>query len=117
MKRNLLAAALIGLSLAAGPALVSAHECQPTQSCCCCHTGAMPSGCAMGCADDYAGVGRYEASPLRITKAPLRKPFVSVSAAPSLAVPLVVPVREILRRGSAAAHIPKRYLLACNLRL
>ena len=126
MKRNLLAAALIGLSLAAGPTLVSAHECQ--RRCCCeapseqrasrgCHTGAMPSGCAMGCADGYAGVGRYEASPLRITKAPLRKPFVSVSAAPSLAVPLVVPVREILRRGSAAAHVPKRYLLACNLRL
>ena len=127
MKLNLLAATLVGLSLAAGPALVSAHECQ--SRCCCeapseqresrgCHTGAMPSGCAMDCADGYAGVGRFEASPVRITTAPLRKTLAGLHAALPLRSLSVIPLRELRARQTVSVfHPPKRYLLVCTFRL
>jgi hypothetical protein len=73
----------------------------------------------MDCADDdYAGVGRFEASPLRITKSPLRKSLADLSSAPLVTAPLVVPMRELRARPSLTVfHPPKRYLLACTFRL
>jgi len=133
-------AIVTGLALVAGPTLASAYDCQPRQACgatrsedagrnperarqgeskgCCCHEQEMPSGCAMDCADGYAGVHRFEASPLRITHSPLRKSLASLSVAPPATVPLVVPMRELrARRSPTVFHPPKRYLLACTFRL
>lgn len=78
----------------------------------------MPAGCAMDCADGYAGVGRFDASPLRITKSPLGKSLAGLSSAPLVTAPLIVPMRELrARRSPTVFYPPKRYLLTCTFRL
>ena len=78
----------------------------------------MPSGCAMSCTDDYAGVARLSPSPFRITTAPLRKSLLGLRTVSPIRSVSVIPLRELRTQESPSAfHPPKRYLLACTFRL
>jgi len=116
---HLVLSLLFVAAIAAGPACSAAEACAPRADCCCCpqQEAARPH-CAIGCAEPYAGTARWEAGPLRITSAPLRKPLKGLCALPLSQTPPAIRISiRSLQRCQRAGTPPKRYLLACTLRL
>ena len=117
MTRRVLSFAL-GLAIVAGVALPAAQACSQRTDCACCpHQQTAPS-CAMRCADDYAGLARQNASPLRIARLPLGRPLWSLAAVPRRYAPPVIQFHT--RHPQDPTHAcapPKRDLLSCDLRL
>jgi hypothetical protein len=118
MRYRLTLSVLLGLAIAAGVALPAVEACGRQTNCCCPHQQTTPA-CAVRCADSYTGVARLEASPFRLTRAPLAKSLRSLSAVPRLYTPPPV-IRFRTRHAQDSPHAgapPKRYLLSCALRL
>ena len=118
MRYRLPLSVLLGLAITAGVALPAVEACGRRTNCCCPHQQTAPAG-AVRCTDSDTGVARLEASPFRLTRAPLAKSLRSLSAVPRLHTPPPV-IRFHARHPHDSPHAgapPKRYLLSCALRL
>ena len=117
MRRHLTLSFFLGLAIVAGAALPAAQACGRQTSCCCPHQQTTPV-CAVRCAGEYAGMARRDASPFRITRAPLGRPLWSLSAVPRrYALPATPFHARHPQESPHACTPPKRYLLSCDLRL
>lgn len=109
---------ILGLCIAAGVALPAAQACSQQMHSACCQHQQAASSCTMRCADDYAGVARRDASPVRITRLPLGRPLWSLSTVSRCDAPPVTQFHTCLPQKLHHAYAPqKRYLLSCAFRL
>ena len=120
MKHRLTLSLLLGLAIAARAVLPAAETWgRRTDGTCCQHQQTAPA-CAFHCAGEYAGLARQDASQLRVTRLPVRRPLRSLSAILRRYTPPPVTPFDA-RHSQDSAHLcatpPKRYLLSCALRL
>ena len=117
-RAHLIVACLLGASLAAAPAWAAARSaCQtPTKTACCCPQGVRPQRCPMDCFEPPPSD-----KPAALAPSPLASVFKGTYAleptpdtSATAATPLLL--ADVPHR-TAHAPPPKRYLLACVLRL